>query len=111
MAQIEPVDPALVKAVADPLRAAVLVRIGKGKKAPTELQREFEEDGEFGHFANLLASVSYAVDVLTDAGLLWLKETEPVRGAVAHYYATTADCTPQIRDLAVRIYQFGKEQS
>lgn len=111
MAQIAPVDPALVKALADPLRAAILVRIGQGKKAPTELQREFEEDGEFGEFKNLLASVSYGVDVLKDAGLLVLKSTRNVRGAVAHEYATTAACTPPLFDLAVRVYAFGKGQS
>lgn len=109
MSRMEPLDPALVKTIADPLRAAIVAKLGTGQKGPVEVAREFEESGQFAsnNFGNLLALVSYAFKVLKEKGLIELNDTKAVRGALAHYYALTPACNAALRDLAIRINAFG----
>ena len=42
----------------------------------------------------------YHVRALHDAGLLEQTRTEPVRGAIAHYYRVTPAAAPLLRELA-----------
>lgn len=70
-------DPKLVKALAHPLRAKLLVSLDGREASPSQLA---EETGE------ALGTVSYHVRTLHDMGLLKLVGEKRQRGAVEHYY-------------------------
>jgi DNA-binding transcriptional ArsR family regulator len=75
------VDQRLVKALAHPLRVAILMILNDRVASPNELSKELEEG---------LSQVSYHVKVLKDYECIELVKTEPRRGAVEHYYRATA---------------------
>ena len=82
MGQLAPHDAA--KAVAHPLRAAILERLCDHEASPVELAREMKES---------LPSVSYHVRALHKLGALALVRQRQVRGAVEHTYTATVRIT------------------
>jgi DNA-binding transcriptional ArsR family regulator len=70
----------LLKALAHPLRVAILDLMNAGEWSPNELKKALGEG---------LSQVSYHVKVLKDFEMIELTKTEPRRGAVEHYYRAT----------------------
>lgn len=70
----------LLKALAHPLRVAILDLMNAGEWSPNELKKALNEG---------LSQVSYHVKVLKDFGMIELSRTEPRRGAVEHFYRAT----------------------
>jgi len=69
---------ALIEALLHPLRRKLLKRaIERGEIAPAEAAREMDQH---------LSNVSYHVTQLAESGIVILKDTAQVRGAVVHFY-------------------------
>jgi DNA-binding transcriptional ArsR family regulator len=71
----------IAKALAHPLRARILQRLGERVASPAELAAEL---------AAPLGVVSYHVRMLRDYDCVELVRTEPRRGALQHFYRATA---------------------
>src|SRR3954451_748474 len=71
----------IAKALAHPLRARILQRLGERVASPGELAVELDAP---------LGVVSYHVRMLRDYECIELVRTEPVRGALQHFYTATA---------------------
>jgi DNA-binding transcriptional ArsR family regulator len=74
-------DPKLAKALAHPLRVAILGILEDRTASPSEIAEELDAS---------LGLVSYHVRVLSRFGLAKLVETRPRRGALEHYYRAEA---------------------
>ena len=70
-------DPQLAKALAHPLRVAILAVLEERTASPSQLAAELDAQ---------LGLVSYHVRELARFGLVKLVETRPRRGAIEHYY-------------------------
>lgn len=70
----------LLKALAHPLRVAILDLMNTGEWSPNELKKALNEG---------LSQVSYHIKVLKDFEMIELTRTEPRRGAVEHFYKAT----------------------
>lgn len=70
-------DPQLAKALAHPLRVAILGVLEERTASPNEIAQQLDAS---------LGLVSYHVRVLARFGLVKLVKTQPRRGAVEHYY-------------------------
>jgi len=68
------------KAIAHPLRAAILARLYDREASPVELAKEMGQS---------LPSIAYHARVLHDIGALALVRQRQVRGAVEHIYTAT----------------------
>jgi len=71
----------IAKALAHPLRARILQRLGERVASPGDLAIELGAP---------LGVVSYHVRMLRDYDCVGLVRTEPVRGALQHFYRATA---------------------
>ena len=71
----------IAKALAHPLRARILQRLGERTASPGDLAVELNAP---------LGVVSYHVRMLRDYNCVELVRTEPVRGALQHFYKATA---------------------
>src|SRR3954468_22371098 len=71
----------IAKALAHPLRAQILQRLGERVASPGELSAELGAP---------LGVVSYHVRMLREYDCVELVGTEPRRGALQHYYKATA---------------------
>src|SRR3954469_14007716 len=71
----------IAKALAHPLRARILQRLGERVASPGDLALELGAP---------LGVVSYHVRMLRDYDCVELVHTEPVRGALQHFYKATA---------------------
>jgi DNA-binding transcriptional ArsR family regulator len=71
----------IAKALAHPLRARILQRLGEGVASPGELAVELDAS---------LGVVSYHVRMLREYACVELVRTEPRRGALQHFYRATA---------------------
>jgi DNA-binding transcriptional ArsR family regulator len=71
----------IAKALAHPLRARILQRLGERVASPGDLAVELNAP---------LGVVSYHVRMLRDYECVELVRTEPVRGALQHFYRATA---------------------
>src|ERR1700741_4151561 len=71
----------IAKALAHPLRARILQRLGERVASPGDLAVELEAP---------LGVVSYHVRMLRDYDCVELVRTEPRRGALQHFYRATA---------------------
>jgi DNA-binding transcriptional ArsR family regulator len=71
----------IAKALAHPLRARILQRLGERVAAPSDLATELGAP---------LGVVSYHVRMLREYDCIELVRTEPRRGALQHYYRATA---------------------
>src|SRR6201999_1473642 len=71
----------IAKALAHPLRARILQRLGERVSSPGDLADELGAP---------LGVVSYHVRMLRDYHCVELVRTEPVRGALQHFYKATA---------------------
>jgi DNA-binding transcriptional ArsR family regulator len=71
----------IAKALAHPLRARILQRLGERVASPGDLAVELGAP---------LGVVSYHVRMLRDYDCVELVRTEPVRGALQHFYKATA---------------------
>src|SRR3954453_15057958 len=71
----------IAKALAHPLRARILQRLGERVASPGGLAGELDAP---------LGVVSYHVRMLRDYNCVELVRTEPVRGALQHFYKATA---------------------
>src|SRR5215217_3953931 len=71
----------IAKALAHPLRARILQRLGERVSSPGDLAVELDAP---------LGVVSYHVRMLRDYDCVELVRTEPVRGALQHFYKATA---------------------
>src|SRR5581483_4049066 len=80
-------EPALLKALAHPLRYRILWRLNELVASPKELADELGEP---------LPKVAYHVNVLHDAGMIELVRETPRRGAIEHHYRAIA--RPALRD-------------
>lgn len=76
----EGIDSRLLKALGHPLRQRILRVLNDRVASPVELSRELDE---------ALGNVSYHVRTLEDLGAVELVRTEPVRGALEHFYRAT----------------------
>src|SRR6188768_3199001 len=77
----------IAKALAHPLRAQILQRLGERVSSPGDLADELGAP---------LGVVSYHVRMLRDYHCVELVRTEPVRGALQHFYKATA--RPSLED-------------
>ncbi|HEX3173906.1 MAG TPA: helix-turn-helix domain-containing protein [Solirubrobacterales bacterium] len=75
------VDQGFVKSLAHELRVEILDILTERMASPNELAKLLDED---------LSQVSYHVSVLRNYERIELVKTEPVRGAVEHYYRATS---------------------
>jgi DNA-binding transcriptional ArsR family regulator len=81
----------IAKALAHPLRAQILQRLGERVSSPGDLAEELGAP---------LGVVSYHVRMLRDYNCVELVRTEPVRGALQHFYKATA--RPQLDEAQWR---------
>src|SRR3954454_65905 len=77
----ETAEARIAKALAHPLRARILQRLGERVASPAELAAELDAS---------LGVVSYHVRMLHDYECVELVRTEPRRGALQHFYRATA---------------------
>src|SRR3954454_11044836 len=77
----EPSEARIAKALAHPLRARILQRLGERVASPGDLAVELDAP---------LGVVSYHVRMLRDYDCVELVRTEPRRGALQHFYRATA---------------------
>src|SRR6202008_5198384 len=77
----------IAKALAHPLRARILQRLGERVASPGDLAVELGAP---------LGVVSYHVRMLRDYDCVELGRTQPVPGALQHFYKATA--RPQLED-------------
>lgn len=89
-------DPAVLSALAHPLRMEILRRSGK----PITPKDIADATGE------PLGNVSYHSRTLAEAGLLRLVRTEPRRGAVAHFYVVPAAAKKKIAKAGTALVKF-----
>lgn len=75
-----PLQMRLLKALAHPMRVAILDLMNAGEWSPNELKKALGEG---------LSQVSYHIKVLKDFEMIEMTRTEPRRGAVEHYYRAT----------------------
>jgi len=75
------VDQRLVKALGHPLRQRILLELRDDEASPRRLAEALGEP---------LGNVSYHVKILAECEAIELARTEPVRGAVEHFYRATA---------------------
>lgn len=80
-------DPRMIKALAHPMRARILVALERGKASPRQLAAELDVP---------LGNLSYHVRQLAAFGLVRLVATTQKRGAIEHHYELTA--RPDITD-------------
>lgn len=66
--------------MSNPLRQQILLALNKRVASPSELSKELEEP---------LGNVSYHVRILVQCEAIELVKTEPVRGALEHFYRAT----------------------
>lgn len=66
-----------VKALGHPVRVRILEQLNEGEASPTELKRRL------GGTLNL---INYHLTVLRECGCVEISRTEPVKGAVKHFY-------------------------
>jgi DNA-binding transcriptional ArsR family regulator len=76
----EPIDPALVKAIAHPVRHSLLMALNEDVASPSELAGELGEP---------IGKVAYHVRILLHLGAIELVREERRRGAIEHYYRAT----------------------
>jgi hypothetical protein len=74
------VDQRLIRAMSNPLRQRILLVLNKRVASPSELSKELQEP---------LGNVSYHVRILVQCDAVELVKTEPVRGALEHFYRAT----------------------
>jgi DNA-binding transcriptional ArsR family regulator len=74
------VDPRVLRALGHPLRQRILHVLNARVASPSALSQELGER---------LANVSYHVKILLENGAIELVKTEPVRGALEHFYRAT----------------------
>ena len=74
------VDPRVLRALGHPLRQRILHALNARVASPSALSQELGER---------LANVSYHVKILLENGAIELVKTEPVRGALEHFYRAT----------------------
>jgi DNA-binding transcriptional ArsR family regulator len=67
----------LAAAVAHPIRSKCLVILAEREASPAEIAKELNLD---------VSKIGYHVTALADAKLIELTRTQPVRGAVEHFY-------------------------
>lgn len=67
----------LVKALAHPLRVAILRQLEEGPNSPNQISHRIDEK---------LGNVSYHMKVLRDLDCVELVDTRPRRGALEHFY-------------------------
>src|SRR3954468_22165856 len=89
----------IAKALAHPLRARILQRLGERVASPAELAAELGAP---------LGVVSYHVRMLRDYDCVELVRTEPRRGALQHFYRATA--RPTLEDDQWRTLPAGLRQ-
>src|SRR3954452_9278392 len=77
----ETAEARIAKALAHPLRARILQRLGERVSSPNDLASELDAP---------LGVVSYHVRMLRDYDCVELVRTEPRRGALQHFYKATA---------------------
>jgi DNA-binding transcriptional ArsR family regulator len=77
----ETAEARIAKALAHPLRASILQRLGERVASPNDLALEVDAS---------LGVVSYHVRMLRDYDCVELVRTEPRRGALQHFYRATA---------------------
>lgn len=70
----------LIKAMAHPLRHRILEELNAKQASPAELAQKLDEP---------LGNVAYHVQVLLDCDAIELVGTQPVRGALEHFYRAT----------------------
>jgi DNA-binding transcriptional ArsR family regulator len=78
---VETAEARIAKALAHPLRASILQRLGERVASPHDLALELGAP---------LGVVSYHVRMLRDYDCVELVRTEPRRGALQHFYRATA---------------------
>lgn len=89
MSTIRPVIDRAHRALAHPVRAAILARLDeRGEASPKELAAELEQT---------LETTSYHMRSLVRAGLVELARTSQRRGAVQHHYRTRSSETVAAR--------------
>lgn len=74
------IDQRLIRAMSNPLRQRILLALNKRVASPSELSKELQEP---------LGNVSYHVRILIQCDAIELVKTEPVRGALEHFYRAT----------------------
>lgn len=74
------VDQRLIRAMGNPLRQRILQVLNQRVASPSELSKELAEP---------LGNVSYHVRILVQCDAVELVKTEPVRGALEHFYRAT----------------------
>lgn len=74
------VDQRLIRAMGNPLRQRILLLLNKRVASPSELSKQLQEP---------LGNVSYHVRILVECDAVELVKTEPVRGALEHFYRAT----------------------
>lgn len=74
------VDPRVLRALGHPLRQRILHALNTKVASPSALSEELGER---------LANVSYHVKILLENDAIELVKTEPVRGALEHFYRAT----------------------
>jgi DNA-binding transcriptional ArsR family regulator len=74
-------DQRLFKALGHPLRRRILEALNEQESSPSQLAERLGEP---------LGNVSYHVKILEQSGAAELIKTEPVRGAIEHFYRPTA---------------------
>jgi DNA-binding transcriptional ArsR family regulator len=75
------INAALFKALSNPIRQRIMVKLDEGQHSPTELAEELGETVE---------ATSHHVRVLNKAGLIELVDTDTRRGGVQHFYKAIA---------------------
>lgn len=75
------VDERVVKALGHPLRQRILHVLVDGVASPNQIAQQLDEP---------LGNVSYHVKILLENDFIELVETQPVRGAIAHFYRAVA---------------------
>jgi DNA-binding transcriptional ArsR family regulator len=76
-----PVDQKLIRALGHPVRQRILQALGGEVASPNELAQQLDEP---------LGNVSYHVKILAECDAVELVRTQPVRGAVEHFYRASA---------------------
>src|SRR3954449_3505528 len=92
----------IAKALAHPLRARILQRLGERVASPGEIAVELNAP---------LGVVSYHVRMLREYECVELVRTEPVRGALQHFYRATARATLEAAQWRTLPSQLRKELS
>jgi DNA-binding transcriptional ArsR family regulator len=94
----EELDPALLAALAHPLRLSIM-RAATEEISPKKLADRLKGSVQL---------ISYHVRILRDAGLLELKRTEPRRGAIEHFYSASPGAATRLDELAKAMTSLAK---